>query len=88
MAAAPTITHDPAAHCFECVVEGQRCVAEYHLRGRVLHVTHTAVPPALQGRGIAAALVEAVLAHARGEGLHIEPDCSYVRAYLQRHPAG
>ncbi len=26
------------------------------------------------------------LAHARREGLRVRPDCSYVAAYMQRHP--
>jgi predicted GNAT family acetyltransferase len=42
------------------------------------------VPAALQGRGLAAALVQAALAWARAERLR--PTCSYVAAYMRRHP--
>ena len=52
----------------------------------VLVLHHTEVPAALQGRGIAAALVAAALAWARSEGLRVRPTCSYVAAYMQRHP--
>ncbi len=31
-------------------------------------------------------MVKAALAHARAEGLRVEPACSYVRAYMKRHP--
>jgi predicted GNAT family acetyltransferase len=51
-----------------------------------MRMTQTEVPPALGGRGIAAALVEAAFEHARTHGLKVEPWCSYVRVYLQRHP--
>ena len=71
---------------FQVVVEGATCVADYQLQGGVMLITHTEVPPRLQGRGIAAALVQAALAHAREHGLKVSPLCSYARAYMQRHP--
>ena len=71
---------------FQAVVEGATCVADYRLHGRVMHITHTEVAPRLQGHGIAAALVQAALAHAREHGLKVNPVCSYARAYMQRHP--
>ena len=37
-------------------------------------------------QGIAAALVRAALAHAREQGLKVRPLCSYVQAYVRRHP--
>ena len=44
------------------------------------------MPPAFEGRGVAAALVHATLAWARAEGLRVRPMCSYVTAYMRRHP--
>ncbi len=79
------IRHDAAQLCFECPVDGLRCVIDYRLVGSVMHITHTEVPPALEGRGIAAALVRFALAHAREHGLKVNPLCSYVRVYMQRH---
>ena len=81
-----TIHHDGERSCFECEVDGLRCAAEYRQSGHVMRMTHTAVPAALEGRGIAAALVQAAFEHARGHGLKIDPQCSYVRSYMQRHP--
>lgn len=80
------VVHRPEGQCFEAIVEGQRCVADYRRDGQVVHMTHTVVPPALEGRGIAAALVEAALRWAQAEGLQVDPACSYVRGYFQRHP--
>jgi uncharacterized protein len=51
----------------------------------VMRMTHTEVPSQLAGRGIAAALVAAALAHADKESWQVEPWCSYVRTYMQRH---
>jgi predicted GNAT family acetyltransferase len=71
---------------FQALVEGHRCVADYTLSPGVMHITHTGVHPALQGRGIAAQLIAAAFAHAREHRLKIDPVCSYVQVYIRRHP--
>jgi uncharacterized protein len=78
--------HNPQRERFEARVDGALCIAAYHLIDGVMWLTHTEVPPALQGRGIAAALVRAALDHARAQGLKVRPACSYVRSYMRRHP--
>lgn len=55
-------------------------------RGEARIANHTWVPPEARGKGIAAALVEALVADAREEGFKIEPQCSYVEAAFRRHP--
>ncbi|MBY8336741.1 N-acetyltransferase [Alteriqipengyuania sp. NZ-12B] len=40
--------------------------------------THTIVPEAIGGRGVAAELVERLVADARKQDFLIRPDCSYV----------
>lgn len=80
------VTHNPAQSRFETAVDGRLCVCVYHLRDGTALFTHTEVPPALQGRGIAAALVQAALDWARHEGLRVRPLCSYVATYMRRHP--
>ncbi|EHR72649.1 putative acetyltransferase [Burkholderiales bacterium JOSHI_001] len=82
----PTVEHSTDPGRFACRVEGQLCRADYHLIDGVMWLTHTEVPPALEGRGIAAQLVKAALEHARAQGLRVKPACSYVRVYLKRHP--
>lgn len=47
--------------------------------------THTLVPPAIGGRGVAAELVKAMVADAREQGFKIVPACSYVDAMFRRH---
>jgi uncharacterized protein len=80
------IEHLPEQGRFQAVVEGLLCVADYQLEGSVLSITHTAVPPQLAGRGIAAALTQAMLEHASAHALKVQPLCSYARSYMQRHP--
>ncbi len=80
------ITHNPEARRFEAPVGGSLAVCVYHRAGEVLHVTHTEVPRALEGQGIAAALVRETLDWARREGLRVRPVCGYVAAYMRRHP--
>jgi hypothetical protein len=79
------ITHNAAASRFETTVDGHLCVADYELNDGVMTMTHTLVPPVLEGRGIAAALAAAALAHVRAAGLRVRPACSYVARYMQRH---
>lgn len=55
-------------------------------RGGARVADHTLVPPALEGRGIAARLVERMVADARAEGFKIQPQCSYVVVAFKRHP--
>jgi predicted GNAT family acetyltransferase len=81
-----TVTHNNAARRFESLVDGHLSVADYEISDGVMHMTHTLVPAALRGRGIAAHLVQAALDHAKALGLKVNPVCSYVRIYMERHP--
>ena len=85
-AAPAPVEHDRAAGRFWARVDGQLCVCDYRLQGDTVMFTHTEVPPALAGRGLAARLVQVALDWARAEGLKVRPLCSYVAAYLRRHP--
>ncbi len=80
------VVHNAPASRFEARVQGMLCRADYRLDGNVMRIFHTEVAPALEGRGIAAALVRAALDYADANGLQVAPQCSYVRAYMRRHP--
>jgi len=71
---------------FETVVDGQLAVLDYRREGNTLFLTHASVPPPIEGRGIAAELTKAALESARENGLRVVAQCSYVAAYLRRHP--
>jgi predicted GNAT family acetyltransferase len=55
-------------------------------QGPVRVAEHTLVPRAFEGRGIAARLVDALIADAREQGFRVVPQCSYVAAQFRRHP--
>lgn len=80
------IVHDPHASRFSVAVEGHRAELDYTLRDGVMVITHTEVPPAIGGRGIAAALTRAALDTARREGWRVLPACSYAATFMRRHP--
>jgi hypothetical protein len=81
------VVHNAAESRFEARVKGLLCVCVYRLTDGVMRMTHTEVPPMLEGRGIASELVAAAVEHARENGLKVAPLCSYVRAWIRRHPA-
>lgn len=46
---------------------------------------HTFVPEVLRGKGAAKALVQCLLADARGKKQRIVPLCPFVRSYAEKH---
>jgi uncharacterized protein len=86
MSTAITVRHNPQASRFEVEIEGRTARCDYRMHDGVMLLVHTEVPAELEGRGIAAALVRAALEHATAAGLRVRPRCSYVSAYLARHP--
>ena len=79
------VQHDRSAKVFVAVVDGQRCVLEYELDGNTMTITHTGVPQAVGGRGIAGDLTRAALEAARALDWKVVPACSYARQFLDKH---
>ena len=79
------VVHRPEQSRFEAEVEGEVAFLSYERTDGSAVMTHTIVPPQLEGRGIAGRLVETAVGWARGEGLEVEPQCSYVRGWLAKH---
>lgn len=85
---APTVTDLPDEHRFEArdadgTVLG---VAEYRRRPGVVVFTHTEVDPRQEGHGVGSALVRAALDAVRAAGDRIDPQCPFVRAFVDDHP--
>lgn len=81
------VEHNPQKQCFSAVVDGHQSILEYRtVDAQTLDFHHTYVPDALRGRGVAALLAKAGLAFAKQQGFKVIPSCSYIEAYLQRHP--
>lgn len=52
----------------------------------VVYLTHTRVPPELEGQGIASAMTGAVFRELDRRGWQVVPVCPYIVAYLERYP--
>lgn len=83
---ASVVRDNTALSRFELEADGITAVANYHLAGKVMTFTHTEVPPPARHRGIASRLIQGALTEARARGLKIVPRCSFVKAYVDRHP--
>ena len=73
-------------HRFEFIVDDYLSLIDFKKRGDKIYLLHTEVPKELEGKGIAAAMVEKTLQYLEENKLKLVPSCSYVQAYLKRHP--
>lgn len=80
------IHHDRRGRRFVVVRDGHEAWLDYEQAGDTLVITHTLVPAAIGGRGIAGELVRAALEFVRTQGLRARPACSYADAWMRRHP--
>ena len=67
------IEHNGAAQRYEAQIGSYLAVAEYDRNGDTITFTHTEVPPALRGRGIASKLIHTALEDARAQYLSVYP---------------
>ncbi|QCB32140.1 N-acetyltransferase [Psychrobacter sp. PAMC27889] len=82
----PEIIHNQSANRFETSIDNQTGYISYQERGDALVYDHTIVPQALGGRGIGSALVKQALDYARENDKKVVPQCSFVSAYISKHP--
>lgn len=84
--AALDVRDNPDEARYEVEVDGELGMIEYRLRGTTIIFTHTEVPEAFEGRGIASAIARFALDDARARGLRVVPQCPFVAGYIKRHP--
>ena len=80
------IHHNPERCLFTIEVEGHTAYVEYRLQDGSLDILHTIVPPPIEGRGIASALVRRAYEYAEEQGWKPKATCWYAVKWLQRHP--
>ena len=80
------IKHNEPRKRFETTVNGQTGYISYQQRGDSLIYDHTIVPQALGGQGVGSALVKHALDYARHHDKKVVPQCSFVAAYIDKHP--
>lgn len=81
-----TFTNNILQNRYELEIEGQLAIVNYRLEGDRISITHVFVPETLRGRGVAADIMDGVVADAKKRGLVIVPVCSYAQSYLERKP--
>lgn len=82
-----TFDHDEERETFEAIVGDDRGVLEYrsNKEGKIF-INHTEIPSALQGQGVASALVTHVFEYIRENNMRLIPVCPYVKSFLRKHP--
>ena len=80
------VRHNEENSRFESGSEGSLAKLEYKLDSNRLIAYHTEVPDDLEGQGVGSALAQALFDHARDQGITVVPLCSFVAAWLKRHP--
>jgi len=80
------IVNNETGRRFETYVDGKVAFVAYRLTNTAISLDHTEVPPALEGRGLAARLTKTALEYAQSQHLKVIPRCSYVANYIQKHP--
>jgi predicted GNAT family acetyltransferase len=80
------VRHNEERGWYELKVGGDTAIAAYRREGDVLRFTHTEVPEALEGQGVASRLIAGAIEDVRRSGLTMVPLCSFVRHYVDTHP--
>lgn len=82
------VLHNPGKSRFEVPLTGATAFLEYRLsrqgRKETLSITHTYVPSAARGQGVAGRLTQAALEYARAHNLEVVPLCSFAVSYIAR----
>ena len=71
---------------FEVEFDGQLAMVEFMLAGNNMIFTHTEVPEALEGQGIATQMADVALKYAKDEGHKVQALCPFIASYVREHP--
>jgi hypothetical protein len=81
------VIHNQSAQRFEINLDGHTAFIDYRKRGEDIYaLIHTEVPPAFEGKGIGGRLVKGALEQIKAQGKQFVPLCSFITAYVRRHP--
>ncbi len=81
------VTHAEDRARYEAHVGGVLAgFAEYVRDGDVITFPHTEVDDSFGGQGVGSSLVRGALDEVSRQDVTVVPSCSFVRAYIERHP--
>jgi len=80
------VIHNEAEKRFEVWVDGELSKLDYNNHGDTIVMMHVGVHPEQRGQGIAGKLTQVALKYAKEKNLRVIPMCSYVAAYIHKHP--
>ena len=80
------VARNPAKNRFETWIDGELSKLDYMEDGDTIVMTHVGVHPAHLGQGVAGKVTRVALEYAKEKSLRVIPMCSYVGAYIRRHP--
>lgn len=86
MSDAVAVTHNEETHRFEAQLGDAVAFTEYRVEDGVMRLPHTMTPEAFAGRGVGGQLAKAALGYAREHGLKVAPTCTFISAYITKHP--
>jgi predicted GNAT family acetyltransferase len=81
------VKDNPAKFRFEISLDGE-CIGvmTYRIAGDTVVVPHTLIERKYGGRGYGGELVKRALDQIRAAGLYVDPQCSFVRAFVAKTP--
>ena len=83
----PTVTDNRAKSRYEARVDGRLAgMTLYERAGKHITFTHTEVGGTHDSDGIGGALARFALEDARANKLTVRPHCSFISAWIKRHP--
>ncbi len=83
-----SVRNNPEHGRYEAFVDGELAGhTEYYPHGDHVVFPHTVVDPDFGGQGVASTLIGAALDDMRAQGKLIDPQCSFVRAFIDKRPA-
>ncbi len=81
-----TLIHNEAECKYEYHIDEHVAYITYDDQDGEMHLTHTIVPDALAGKGLAKQLLEDVLEQIRKDGKKAVAQCSYIVKYQEKNP--
>lgn len=80
------VSVDERSNRFTADAGAANATLSFRRRANRFIVTHTVVPPGLEGRGLGGQLVSAAVAYAAQRNLTVVPLCPFALAWLRGHP--